>query len=155
MKKLLFSIAITAAVISCNNAEPKDTSEKPAADKAAQTASNAEELLNKEWILKELNGAEILLDTTFPQYPYVKFESLTEVGGNLGCNGFGGNLVISAPDSINISQIRSTKMACPNLEIENRFAAALENASTYKVEGNTLLLTNNKKEMIVKLETAQ
>lgn len=152
MKKTLFIIAMAAAITACNDSGTQNNADQPAENNALQTASKPEDLLNKDWRLKELNGSSIVLDTTFPNYPHMKFENLTNVGGNLGCNGFGGNVKVGGADSISFSQVVSTQMACPNLDIENRFRTALENTKTFKIDGNTLLLNNDRKEVIAKLE---
>lgn len=45
-------------------------------------------------------------------------------------------------------------MACQNLEIENGFLDALNNAKSYEAHNNVLTLSNDKKEITAKLEVA-
>lgn len=147
LKSMLF-FAVAFSFAACNNQQTKEPSETAQPANAVESTATAEELLNKEWKLVKLNGSGIALDTSFPNYPHLKFTNLVSTGGNLGCNGFGANVHISAADSIKISEIISTQMACPNLDIETQFMKALGNARTYKITGDTLALNDDKRETI-------
>lgn len=147
LKSMLF-FAVVFSFTACNNQQTKEPPETAQPANAVESTAMAEELLNKEWKLVKLNGSGIALDTSFPNYPHLKFTNLVSTGGNLGCNGFGANVHISAADSIKISEIISTQMACPNLTIETQFMKALGNARTYKITGDTLALNDDKRETI-------
>lgn len=66
------------------------------------------------------------------------------VTGNSGCNGLGGNYA-SEGDQIKFDQIVSTLMACddPRMAQEAAVQKVLTDTATFKIEGNTLTLTNN------------
>lgn len=151
LKSSLFLI-VTFSFVACNNQQTKHVHEPEQPVNAIENTVSPGELLNKEWKLVELNGSGIVLDTSFPNYPYLKFTNLVSTGGNLGCNGFGANVHISAADSIKISEIISTEMACPNLDIENRFKKALGDARTYHIISDTFTLKDEKKETIARLK---
>jgi len=66
------------------------------------------------------------------------------VGGNSGCNGFGGDYSVEG-DQITFGQITSTLMACEDARMaqEDAVHTVLTDTATYAIEGNTLTLTNN------------
>ncbi len=66
------------------------------------------------------------------------------VTGNSGCNGFGGNYKVEG-DQITFDQIVSTLMACddPRMAQEDVVHQVLTDTASFKIEGNTLTLTNN------------
>jgi len=66
------------------------------------------------------------------------------VTGNSGCNGMGGNYKVE-DDQITFDQIVSTLMACdePRMDQEEAVHKVLTDTATFKIDGNTLTLTNN------------
>lgn len=66
------------------------------------------------------------------------------VTGNSGCNGFGGSYTVDG-DQIKFDQIVSTLMACddPRMAQEQAVQNVLMDTAAFKMEGNTLTLTNN------------
>jgi len=66
------------------------------------------------------------------------------VTGNSGCNGLGGDYTVEG-DQVTFGQIVSTLMACddPRMAQEDAVHQVLTDTATYKIEGNTLTLTNN------------
>ncbi len=66
------------------------------------------------------------------------------VTGNSGCNGLGGDYTLE-DDQITFGQIVSTLMACddPRMAQEDAVHRVLTETATYKIDGNTLTLTNN------------
>lgn len=153
MKKSIFIIALAAGAMACNNnGKENNNPENRVAEQKAEAPSLASDLSGKEWILIELNGKPVSLDTSFPQKPYLTFEKDNRISGNLGCNSFGGNLELQPGNGIKISEISATRMACPNLEVEQGFLDALQKAKSFVVENNTLTLSNDKKEPIARLQ---
>lgn len=153
MRKAIFIIALTATVAACNNNKnQKVSAETKTTEQNKETVLSTSELYEKEWKLSELNGKAVVLDTTFQKYPHLIFQNENRLSGNLGCNGFGGNIEFEVGNTIKISDIIATQMACPNLEVEQDFLDVLNNAKSYTVENNVLTLSNNKKEITAKLE---
>lgn len=66
------------------------------------------------------------------------------VAGNSGCNGLGGNYSLEG-DQVTFSEIVSTLIACeePLMSQENVVHQVLTDTATFKIEGNTLTLSNN------------
>lgn len=109
---------------------------------ACGAGGQGEQLTGSHWTLTSLNGAP-LAEGSAPIT--LEFSSATEVGGQGGCNGYGGNYSASANGSISFSQIVSTLMACePQIIMENEaaFFQALGAVTHYFVSGNSLTLDN-------------
>jgi heat shock protein HslJ len=93
------------------------------------------DLVGTSWKLTQLDGQPVAdaVNSTL-------VISADSIGGNGGCNTYGGNLA-QTPDGIDISQVFSTMMACDGLQQEQAFFAALEAADAYTlVDGNLHLL---------------
>lgn len=97
---------------------------------------------NTEWKLVELRGQS---DPAFAAEPETFFFTLTEENGLTGvgaCNTFFGNYRIGDLDTLVISPMGMTQMACPNIEFEDEFVKMLYEVNTYSIEGNRLSLFN-------------
>ncbi|MBO9635827.1 MAG: META domain-containing protein, partial [Chitinophagaceae bacterium] len=143
------------AAFSCNN-ETKPTAPGADSTKVDTTAAatpaaapattqlgttDSTGLKERYWKLIELNGKPVKADSTFMKEPHVIFkQEKNEVHGNGGCNGFGGEYELKSPNRIKIERLVSTQMACPALDIENRFTKVLTTADNYYVNGDTLIL---------------
>lgn len=93
------------------------------------------ELIGTSWKLTALDG--VAVDAKVTSTLVISADS---IGGNGGCNTYGGNLA-ATPGGIDISQVFSTMMACDGLEQEQAFFAALEAADSFAiVDGNLRLL---------------
>lgn len=92
-------------------------------------------LAGSEWRLDTLRG------TPVPVEAWLAFESDTRVGGNSGCNGFGGSYTYQAPE-ISFGQIAGTMMGCaePRMQVEQAFHAALRDARRAGTSESRLVL---------------
>ena len=106
-----------------------------AAPAFADGAKAADDLIGTSWQLTELGGAP-----TSAKITSTANFSADGVGGNGGCNTYGGTLTVT-PTGIDITEIMSTMMACDGLAQEQAFFAALEATTNYRIEDGTLLLT--------------
>lgn len=94
-------------------------------------------LAGTSWRLTQLDGEPVAPDVTA-----TLVISADSIGGNGGCNTYGGN-VAATPTGIDITEVISTLMACDDLEQEQAFLAALEAADAFAmVAGNLRLLEN-------------
>ena len=92
-------------------------------------------LVGTSWHLTQLNGEPVA-----PKVTSTLVISADSIGGNGGCNTYGGDLA-ETPTGIDISQVFSTMMACDGLGQEQAFFAALEAADAFAiVKGNLRLL---------------
>lgn len=155
MKRVFFVVALAIAAVACNNTSTESASEQTDSVAAQITQTTGSALFGTEWKLLELNGKGITVDTTFKKEPVVVFERGTgKLIGNGGCNSFMGSYKLKENRDIELSIKGATMMACPNLALETQFHDVLEQAKSYEITGNILLLNNAAKEVIAKLEAS-
>ncbi len=143
MKKILFIVLAMGVFFSCSNT-PKNSP----ADK--QDVS----LLKGKWLLAELQGKPFIQN---PQQreAFIEFDTeKMQVSGNSSCNLFGGNFTVPDPGKISFSPLRSTLMACPDMETENALYKALNDTSGFSVKNDVLTLFNADKTVLVKYKKA-
>ena len=80
-----------------------------------------------------------------PEKPITLNINQDEIGGNGGCNSYGGS-IIQTTKTVKFSDIFSTKMWCDNSPIENQYFAALGKSVNYEIKNGQLILTDAKKE---------
>jgi len=153
MKKILLIAVLAVITTACADKKTSETSEKLSVETTEVTA-DPNNLLNKDWRLKELNGSQIKLDTTFDKYPYLKFNDIKSASGNLGCNGFGAKVEFIGSNGLKLSEITSTELACVNMDTELKFGEALQNTTNYVVSESTLYLNNSENTTVAILEVA-
>ena len=108
-------------------------SEKTAGE---NTTGNSSDLSANVWNLIKVDGAAVNSSKASISFNLDK----NTVGGNGGCNGFGGDLVKNG-NEIKISQIISTDMFCEaTSEVENKFLGNLERVTKYRITGGNLFL---------------
>ncbi len=149
MKKITLIVALAIATVSCNSKKETATSQDQTATE--QVAATPTALVGTVWKLTEINNQAITLDKDFPKEPQLTFNPDHSVNGNLGCNGFGASYE-SKNNTLTINQIVSTQMACPNLEIEQKFIDVLNHSASFEIKSTTLLLKNEKEEVLAKLQ---
>ncbi|MCD6064437.1 MAG: hypothetical protein K0R82_2348 [Flavipsychrobacter sp.] len=111
-------------------------------------------LAGKNWKLEELMG-EPVVGRNAAGEAYIKFGTdSNRVSGNTGCNHFFGSYKLAAPGQIAIEKVGSTKRACPNMDVETNYLKALGDASTYKLDGDVLLLGNAGNDELAKFRNA-
>lgn len=109
------------------------------------------DFLNGSWKVEEINGHDN--DNEDVQMVIDIFEQ--RVHGNTGCNILNGSLLID-PDksnSIQFSNLATTRMMCPDMKTETAFLVALESVEfAKKGKNNTVIMTdkNNKPMLLLK-----
>ena len=113
---------------------------------AAETAIQpAQDIVEKYWKLIELNGKPIVVDSTFRKEPHIIFKAQdNRIIGSGGCNNLTGSYALGPNGRISIPQPIATRMACPNMEIENFFLQALQAADNYSVSEEMLVLNKGR-----------
>ncbi len=104
--------------------------------------------LNGSWEVEDINGHDN--DNKDVQMVIDIFEQ--RIHGNTGCNILNGSLMID-PDksnSIQFSNLTTTRMACPDMKTETAFLVALESVEFAKqAKNNTVIMTDkNGREML-------
>jgi heat shock protein HslJ len=72
-----------------------------------------------------------------------------KIGGSGGCNSYGGSFM-QAEDTVEFSDIISTKMWCANAPTENKYFQALEKSVLFELSGSELVLMDANKQNILK-----
>ncbi|WP_298717742.1 META domain-containing protein [Chitinophaga sp.] len=142
MKQLLLpAFAALAILAACQSSQNNAASDSAAAAMAVTTDGQPTwPLSGTKWVLKEIvNGPK---DTSnWEKEIYMQFvDSSSQVRGHLGCNGFGGKFLATPTGDLAVSDVISTQMACPVLDIENAFSQALQNTNKYTIEKDVLRL---------------
>lgn len=99
------------------------------------------DFLNGTWEVTEIEGEA----TNNPDMQLVIDIDESKIHGNTGCNVLNGAIDIDmeSANTIAFHDIVTTRMACPNPEIQTRLIVALEDAAHAKpVDSNTVLLLN-------------
>lgn len=103
------------------------------------------ELLDRKWILTEINGKAVQKTEGMRETPFLLLTWKDErAGGFAGCNTMGGRFELANGNRIRFSEMMSTLMACPELELENQFKQILEQCDNYSLNGNTFTLNKTK-----------
>ena len=98
-------------------------------------------LFGVTWNLSHLNGVPI---TTDKRVPHLTFAVNGQtVSGMAACNSFRGSYILQG-DSLKFPTPITTKMACPELDLESRFLSALRATVTYRVAEDTLYLFDSR-----------
>lgn len=91
------------------------------------------------WVLVEMNGVEPIENSEIT----LSFNEGV-LGGNAGCNSYGGDYVAGPGGALEIGDLFRTLMAClePSgvMEQEDAFLAALERADSYIIDNDTLII---------------
>ncbi|MDW3224588.1 MAG: META domain-containing protein [Paracoccaceae bacterium] len=91
---------------------------------------------DKVWRLVELDDAPVTYSAT------LTFPETGQIAGKAPCNSYTGSMTVPYP-WFEAGPLAATRMACPDLEAETTFFAALSAMSLSEVLGDTLLLSND------------
>ena len=95
-------------------------------------------LVGTDWLLVSLDGESVIKGSEVT----LQFGDDDRLSGSGGCNGFGGPYVVDA-DSLTVGMLISTQMACLAdgiMEQELAYFTALESATRYEIDGDTLTI---------------
>lgn len=120
---------------------------------SGQASDGNAAFMPSNWTLAELNGtpAAAGVETT------LVFGEANGIGGNGGCNVYGGSVSFGDDGEIEISEVFSTMMACedPKLGQEQAYFAALETVAHYTLAEGRLSLLDAEGNAVVVLERAR
>ncbi|MCD7058719.1 META domain-containing protein [Pelagibacterium xiamenense] len=119
---------------------------------ALSRSADIHPLVGTHWSLSSLGGAQTPEGATAT----LNFGEENDIGGNGGCNVFGGSVTFKGEAGLDISEVFSTMMACepPKMEQERAFFDALEAAAGFSLEGDTLTLLDDGDETLAVLVPA-
>lgn len=110
----------------------------PGEECAKTPGQGAAKLENTYWKLVELGGKPIKAGGR--REPHLRLNPEGKAAqGSGGCNTFRGDYQLDG-ESLRLTRLISTRMACPDLEVEGTFLKALEAATSYKLAGEKLEL---------------
>ena len=100
--------------------------------------------LSGSWKLKSYGPANASTPAVTDVEAGLTFKDDGTLTGNSGCNSLGGDYTVKG-DQVTFGQIVSTLMACddPRMVQEQAVQKVLTDTAGYKIDGNTLTLTNN------------
>jgi len=103
-------------------------------------------IFNK-WFLSDLNGVEFNKENI----PYFSINKKTkQTGGYASCNNFSGNCYL-AGNSIKFGPFMMTKRYCGYDSVEQKFMSALEQANSYYISDDKLVLLDGSKKELMSL----
>ncbi|TWV14392.1 META domain-containing protein [Bacteroidaceae bacterium HV4-6-C5C] len=139
-KKTLISICMLALLISFSSCR----SVKPIVSLDS---------INEEWYIIEMNGS-VIVPSPGRSFPTIKFDTSNgEVLGSSGCNRFMGSFDVNSHlGSIELSKLISTRMACPDMTLENNLLLALGKVKKYKKVGTQIALCNTSNRPVLILQ---
>jgi heat shock protein HslJ len=123
MKKLILPAAIIFSLVlhSCSS---------------LKEAGNNALLEENTWILRSMDGTSVKLDKG--KEITLRFESTTgSISGFGGCNNYFGKYKLNK-DSLTITGVGSTEMACDDMNTETEYYRQLQNTGKFKIVSNTL-----------------
>lgn len=138
MKMKCLYVAVAAAVLSL-----------AACRSSKEAVAVNENAMNGEWNIVEIQGNPVQAESQ----PFIGFDTKEgRVYGNSGCNQMMGALTLSKPNKIELGQMASTLMACPDMETERLMLNALASVKSLKCSGKTLVLYGADKEPVMLLQ---
>lgn len=110
------------------------------------TASDpqGDDLTDSKWVLTQIENKTDGVITSAPaqNVPTLEFTDDGKISGNGGCNGFGGLYEVGDGNSLKLSEIMSTLMACDNTDIETPYFSALNEAESFTSANDVLQITS-------------
>ena len=150
MKKLiLITMFACAALLGCVHVdkENSDVSRKQTATVADLTGKC---ILDTRWRLVELLGKPVAVDERFPFIHLHAKEG--RISGFGGCNSISGSYELKAGNRVRFTNMASTMMACPDMNMEQEFFNVLAMTDNFACDGQTLFLHKARMAPLAKFE---
>ncbi|MFD2514959.1 META domain-containing protein [Pontibacter locisalis] len=101
-------------------------------------------ILDAYWMLVSLEGQDVPMPSD-SRTAFIRFqEKENDVHGFTGCNKFFGKYTLGE-ESLALSELRATRMACAGMENENKFLDVLSRVDSYRISKNVLTLYDDDK----------
>lgn len=147
MKNLIIALSVVGTLVGCA---------APAGMSLSHASSKLDSLPGTAWQASgSLLGAPAGSATAL-RPPRLQFLSLTQVGGNGGCNGFGGPVVIKG-EGLQFGPLAATRKLCagPEMGIERQFLADLDKVRKARLVGGHLELLDAASVLVLRLNRAE
>ena len=148
MLKKTLSVALLGSALLFTGCQSTPTS-------SSTEMNNLQMLQNHTWIAIQIGSQMIKTNPSARNIPALQFNEATKrVTGADGCNRLMGTYQATG-DTLVLSQMASTKMACIDSTIPNQFNAALANVTNYQVYNNTLKLMDRHGNLLIEFASAK
>lgn len=109
------------------------------------------------WVLNELEGNPVSETETSQSIPTIQFDATeNRFYGRGGCNQYNGGFEFdSETGEVELSQIAATKMACPDMDLENRYFTMLNEVERIEQSSQILKFFNDSGETIAQFEVME
>lgn len=143
MRTYLLMLLIAVLAVSACSAQTTEQSPVPEPSQSTQPPSAPASLIGA-WKLTAYGPAGAPTPAVEGVEAGLTFNEDGTVSGTSGCNGLGGDYTVEG-DRITFGEFVSTLMACdaPIMEQEEAAHQVMTGTATYKIEGDTLTITNN------------
>lgn len=157
--KLMFfaTFALFFMLQSCKTKQPMTdtnttTETMPVDDSWKEQAQDF--ITNKTWELVEINGEKVS-NTGNMKQAYIMFtRDDTRLSGNASCNTITGSYELKKGNKIEIGNVAATKMACPDMNVEQELLKVLDIVDNYSVGANSLSLHSGRLTSLAKFKVA-
>lgn len=122
---------------------------------ACSTTKQAQEKITEnKWQIVEVGGHKVTASDTFMRPARILF--LTEenrISASAGCNLINGRYSINSNGKISFSQMIATKMACPDMRLEDALLKSLHRIDSFRIENDMLILSEGTTDLVKLIST--
>ena len=148
MKNLYLVTLFSAFTLAYCNTPTKTTETDNHASEAMNTP-----LLETHWKLVELNGQPVVNPIGNQKEAYIMLaKEDNRLSGSGGCNMMMGGYELMEGNQIKFTGVASTRMACPDMSIEDALGKAISSTDNYAINGKYLMLHKAKMAPLAKFE---
>lgn len=140
---MMFAVALGFLAVSCKSTQNTTENKNVEIVEPVSESVSTSELENVQWKLVEVIGKPIEEFGEQNKEPLFIFDASSKrVSGNAGCNNMSASYELLEGNRIQFSQAISTKMACPNMDLEDQVGQMLSTLDTYIInDAGELILT--------------
>jgi heat shock protein HslJ len=110
------------------------------------------DLEGSRWVLVRIGDKPIVPEEGSPE-PYIVLQATSkQIAGHAGCNRLSGGYQIKG-DTLALTELTTTRMACPELETEDAFLNALEGVARWRLMDNQLVLLDKNNAAVLQFES--
>lgn len=110
------------------------------------------DLEGSRWVLVRLGDRAVPPEEGKPEPYFVLQPSTKQMAGHGGCNRLSGGYEIKG-DALQLGDVTTTRMACPESETETAFLNALESVERWQLRENQLVLLDKNNVAVAQLES--
>ena len=110
------------------------------------------ELVGTYWKLTELMGKPVIAPAGVREIHIILKKQDNRIQGFAGCNNIIGSYELKDGNLISFKDLASTRMACPDMSMEDQFKETLEKADNYSILGDTMSLNKARMAPLARFE---